>query len=446
MKDINAAEKNVTDPIIDVDSINDLIASTPKVTTGDVKNTLTKDTLTLEDINKLLSVEDIEALNLIYKAANRVKETHFGKRVVLFAPLYISNHCINGCLYCGFRKQNSLLPRKALEESETLKEAKFLADKGFKRVLLVLGEDPAFGAEYIADMVNTVQENTPIDTVHVNAPPMDRAELKKISATGAEFYQVFQETYHLPTYRTMHPTGIKKDYNYRIDVMDRVIDAGFTSVGLGALLGLYDYRFDVLATIMHARYIETHYGSEIGIGLSIPRLKPAKGTDFDNPPAPVNDEELKKITAVYRLAVPRANITVSTREEAGLRHILLKTGASQMSAASSTEPGGYTKVTDGTLAQFETTDHRIMEDVMKDLIEEGHLPSITSGPCPKDEADVISNTADAILSLKKFTRSHKLNGNTTIFEGAIKRALGDLKDSPIKKELATKLNSMETRS
>ena len=297
--------------------------------------------LCLEDSAVLLSVGDSIVLQKIFQRAGEVKEKVFGKRIVLFAPLYLSNYCTNNCLYCGFRKDNKDAVRRTLTMGEVTEEARVLEAKGFKRVLLVCGEDPKrSGIDYIVGAVEAIYKNTGIRIVHVNAPPMDIFDLKRLKASGVGVYQVFQETYHRPTYEIMHPSGKKRYYDYRLNVMDRAMEAGFEDVGIGSLLGLYDYRFDVLATIAHACYLFERFGAYAHT-ISVPRLRPAEGSPLQNMPFPVSDEDFKKIVAVYRLSVPSAGIVVSTREGEKLRDEVIHSGASQISAGSKTEPGGY---------------------------------------------------------------------------------------------------------
>ncbi|HXI09169.1 MAG TPA: [FeFe] hydrogenase H-cluster radical SAM maturase HydG, partial [Thermodesulfobacteriota bacterium] len=331
--------------------------------------------LTLEDAAVLISVEDPELREALCRTAGAVKEKTFGKRVVLFAPLYLSNYCTNGCLYCGFRGSNRSVARKALTPDEVVTEARTLVEMGFKRVLLVTGEDPRWDLGYIIDCVQAVYRSTGMRIVHVNAPPMDTRSLGRLKAAGVGVFQVFQETYHRPTYERVHPAGRKKDYDFRIEVMDRAMEAGFGDVGIGALLGLYDYRFDTLATLAHSFHLYRKFGAHAHT-ISIPRLRPASDFAMNEVPWPVSDEDFKKIAAVYRLTVPTAGVVVSTREPAGLRNSLINSGATQLSAASRTNPGGYSKEGSDTLEQFSTNDHRTLAEVMRSIVDEGGLPSL----------------------------------------------------------------------
>ena len=409
-----------------------------------------------QQVIRLLNVKKPEHLRLIYERADRVKRKVFGDRVVLFAPLYLSNYCVNSCRYCGFRSANKELPRKRLTEKEIVAEAKTLEAMGFKRLLLVVGEDPLAGVDYLVRAIRAIYRETGIRIVHLNAPPMEVEALRELKRAGYGVFQVFQETYHRPTYEEMHPQGPKKDYLWRIMVMDRALEAGFEDVGIGALLGLYDYRFDVLATIMHSNHLYRAYGTHAHT-ISIPRMRPAKGAAITPDRLrqySVTDEELKKITALYRLSVPTAGVVVSTREGASLRRELLRVGASQMSAASRTDPGGY-RHRQKTLEQFSTDDKRGLLEVMLDVIEEGRLPSLCAtcyrvGRTGSKFTSITSRglmkgfcQANAIITLKEYMLEAELDGLKGAFHKAIEKALEDIKDEKTRKYVIEKIRELE---
>ncbi len=409
-----------------------------------------------QQVIRLLNVKKPEHLRLLYERADRVKRKVFGDRVVLFAPLYLSNYCVNSCRYCGFRSANKELPRKRLTEKEIVAEAKTLEAMGFKRLLLVVGEDPLAGVDYLVRAIRAIYRETGIRIVHLNAPPMEVEALRELKRAGYGVFQVFQETYHRPTYEEMHPQGPKKDYLWRIMVMDRALEAGFEDVGIGALLGLYDYRFDVLATIMHSNHLYRAYGTHAHT-ISIPRMRPAKGAAITSDRLrqySVTDEELKKITALYRLSVPTAGVVVSTREGASLRRELLRVGASQMSAASRTDPGGY-RHRQKTLEQFSTDDKRGLLEVMLDVIEEGRLPSLCAtcyrvGRTGSKFTSITSRglmkgfcQANAIITLKEYMLEAELDGLKGAFHKAIEKALEDIKDEKTKKYVIEKIRELE---
>ncbi len=409
-----------------------------------------------QQVIRLLNVKKPEHLRLLYERADRVKRKVFGDRVVLFAPLYLSNYCVNSCRYCGFRSANKELPRKRLTEREIVAEAKTLEAMGFKRLLLVVGEDPLAGVDYLVRAIRAIYRETGIRIVHLNAPPMEVEALRELKRAGYGVFQVFQETYHRPTYEEMHPQGPKKDYLWRITVMDRALEAGFGDVGIGALLGLYDYRFDVLATIMHSNHLYRAYGTHAHT-ISIPRMRPAKGAAITSDRLrqySVTDEELKKITALYRLSVPTAGVVVSTREGAALRRELLRIGASQMSAASRTDPGGY-RHRQKTLEQFSTDDKRGLLEVMLDVIEEGRLPSLCAtcyrvGRTGSKFTSITSRglmkgfcQANAIITLKEYMLEAELDGLKGAFHKAIEKALEDIKDEKTRKYVIEKIRELE---
>jgi 2-iminoacetate synthase len=419
--------------------------------------------LSLEDTAMLLSADDPLALQRIFKKSAEVKEKVFGKRIVLFAPLYLSNYCTNNCLYCGFRKDNKDAVRKALSIDEVIQEAKILEAKGFKRILLVCGEEPKIaGIEYIIQAVNAIYKNTGIRIVHVNAPPMEIEYLKRLKKAGVGVYQAFQETYHRPTYEIMHPYGQKKDYDYRINAIDRAIDAGFEDVGIGSLLGLYNYKYDVLATIAHSQHLYEKFGSHAHT-ISVPRLRPANGSPIKDAPFPVSDIEFKRIVAVYRLAVPCAGVVVSTREGAGLRDEVMQIGASQISAGSKTEPGGYAEAVRSqqsggrskAVEQFSTNDHRSMEEMIASIAKNGLLPSLctTCYRVGRTGADFTKKTisgdmgkfcqANAILTLQEYILDYAQNGASKVGMAAIERGLAEVKEPNLKKDVLKKLDEIK---
>jgi len=419
--------------------------------------------LSLEDAAVLLSVGDHATLERIFRTAGKVKERVFGKRVVLFAPLYLSNYCTNDCLYCGFRNGNKDAVRKTLTREEIIREAMALESMGFKRLLLVCGEDPKrSGIEYIVGAVNAIYENTGIRIVHVNAPPMEVSDLKRLKETGVGVYQVFQETYYRPVYEVMHPSGRKKDYDYRLNVMDRAMEAGFEDVGIGALLGLYDYKYDVLAAIAHSQHMYKKFGSHAHT-ISVPRLRPAYGSPLKEAPHTVSDMEFKKIVAIYRLSVPCAGVVVSTREGAGLRDEVVHIGASQISAGSKTEPGGYadevrsqkSEVRSRVVEQFSTNDHRSMEEMIASILRRGLLPSLctTCYRIGRTGADFTKRTlsgdmekfcqANAILTLQEYLLDYAQNGAREMGRAAIEKGLEEIKEPGLKAEVLKKLDEIQ---
>ncbi len=330
--------------------------------------------LDLADASSLIALEDKDLWQEVFDAAGRVKEKVYGSRIVLFAPLYLSNECSNDCLYCGFRTGNREAHRKTLTVDEAVKEANLLSGRGYKRLLLVASEHAKLtGIDYFEKITEAIYKNSDIRILHANSAPMSVEEFKRLKACGIGVYQCFQETYHIPTYRHMHKTGSKADYAYRLNVMDRAIEAGFEDVGMGVLLGLYDWRWEVGALIAHSRRLITKYGFGPHT-LSVPRLQPAQGYEAGDQKYKVSDEEFKKIVAIYRLVFPYVGVVVSTREPASLRDELLSIGVSQISAGSKTSPLGY--INDDDTEQFEVGDTRGLDEVIGRIASLGMMPSL----------------------------------------------------------------------
>jgi 2-iminoacetate synthase len=367
---------------INEDKILDLLERTKRPSNYHVEKLIGKSLrlngLSPEDAAVLLNCEDDIVLNSIFTAAKQIKESIYGNRLVLFAPLYLSNRCINNCLYCGFRQENVDTGKRLLKTKEIRDETKALISQGHKRLLLVSAEDPAVNIDYLEEAIKTVYDtkegNGSIRRVNVNVAPMDAGNFKKLKDTGIGTYQSFQETYHRDTYKKLHPSGPKSDYTRRLHTCDLVQSTGIDDVGIGALFGLYDYKFEVLALLSHAMHLEDKFG----VGphtISVPRLEPAEGSKISShPPYPVSDKELKKIIAILRLAVPYTGIILSTRENAALRNDLIYLGVSQISAGSKTVPGSYSsdKKAQG---QFSISDDRSLSEVIESLTSMGFLPS-----------------------------------------------------------------------
>ncbi len=343
-----------------------------------VEKSLRLNGLSPEDAAVLLNCEDDVLLNSIFSAARQIKESIYGNRLVLFAPLYLSNRCVNDCLYCGFRRGISNNKKRLLNVNEIREETKALISQGHKRLLLVSAEDPAVDIDYLEGAIKTVYDtkegNGSIRRLNVNVAPIGVKDFSRLKDTGIGTYQLFQETYHGDTYTTLHPSGPKSDYLKRLYACDLAQKAGIDDVGIGALFGLYNYKFEVLALLFHAMHLEDAFG----VGphtISVPRLEPAQGSDIaSHPPSPVSDNELKKIIAVLRLAVPYTGIILSTRENAELRDELFYLGVSQISAGSRTVPGSYSSDKEAQ-GQFSISDDRSLSEVIEDLAGRGFIPS-----------------------------------------------------------------------
>ena len=328
----------------------------------------------------LLHIEDQETLELMLDTARQVKETIYGKRLVLFAPLYFDNICDNKCLYCAFRHGNNKIERRKLSMEEIKKEVKALIEQGHKRLLVLTGEKEKADISYLLAGIRRAYEaqtdKGDIRRINVEVAPMTIEEFKQLNELGIGTYTCFQETYHQPSYDMLHPGGPKADYNWRLSVMDRAIKGGIDDYGIGALFGLYDYRFEVVSLLMHASYLDHKYG----VGphtISVPRLNMAAGAPLDKAPHPVSDFQFKKLVAVLRLAVPYTGIILSTREPESLRDELFQHGVSQISAGSRTSPGGYKerKQREAEEEQFSLHDTRPMAEIIEQLAEKNYLPS-----------------------------------------------------------------------
>ena len=342
--------------------------------------------LDAEDVATLTTISDPELLSELFDTARQVKETIYGRRLVVFAPLYISNLCKNECLYCAFRAKNTAIKRRALNQAEIAEEVRTLEKQGHKRVLLVAGESypEQEGFQYILDAIKTVYDTKldkgEIRRVNVNIAPLSVDQFKQLKAAEIGTYQIFQETYHRTTYKDVHVRGQKTDYDWRVTAIDRAMEAGIDDVGIGVLFGLCDWRFETLAMMQHIHHLENKFG----VGphtISVPRLEPATGSDMaTHPPKPVSDIDFRKIVAIFRLAVPYTGIIMSTRETPKMRTETFALGVSQISAGSRTNPGGYVEGEDVLdEAQFSLGDHRPLDEVIADVAKLGYIPSFCTG-------------------------------------------------------------------
>ncbi len=386
--------------------IAELLAEAGKAAPPEIERILAKSRslqrLSLGETAALLAIEDEASLEKIYQAAAYVKDTIYGRRVVLFAPLYISNLCSNACLYCAFKSDNALTRRRALTVEEIKEQTSWLLTRGHKRILIVSGEPPeaASAVDYYTDAVKAVYSAGigphRIKRANINVAPLSVGDFRKLKASGIGTYQLFQETYHEATYRRVHPKGPKSDPDNRIDAVDRAFTAGIDDVGVGVLYGLYDYRFETLALLAHVEHLEKTFN----VGphtISVPRIEPACGSELSlHAPYPVSDGDFKKLVAVLRLAVPYTGIILSTRENAAMRDELLHLGVSQMSAESCTSPGGYaTESGQQEQTQFDISDQRSLDEVAASLIAHGFIPSFCAA-CYRTE-----RTGEAFMNLAR---------------------------------------------
>ncbi|MBF0207378.1 MAG: [FeFe] hydrogenase H-cluster radical SAM maturase HydG [Oligoflexia bacterium] len=366
-----------------------------------LKNSLDGERPTPKDVLTLLEIKDPELLQELYRTANQIKNTIYGNRIVIFAPLYLSNFCQNECLYCAFRKGNLKLKRNSLDQNDIISETKALLEQGHKRLLLVMGESnensSQLGLDYMIESISTIysvecptssaaitdtKHKNRIRRINVNMAPLSVEGFKKLQQSKIGTFQIFQETYHQPTYKLVHPKGPKSDYDFRLHTIDRAFQAGIPDVGIGVLFGLHDYRYEILALLQHITHLENTYG----VGphtISVPRIEPAFGSELSyNIPSAVDDETFCKIMAVLRIAVPYTGIILSTRENKETRTKALQLGISQISAGSRTNPGGYSDFKNDDkrdAEQFSLGDHRTLLEVIKDLTSLGYIPSFCTG-------------------------------------------------------------------
>lgn len=359
--------------------------------------------LSAAEVAVLLKVTHQDLLNELFDAAAQVKKAIYGSRIVLFAPLYLSSHCINNCTYCGYRKDNQEQLRRRLTLPEVKEEVEILQSLGHKRLALEVGEDPVnCPIDYVTDAISEIYkiktQNGSIRRVNVNIAATTIDEYRKLKAANIGTYILFQETYHRPTYSSLHPTGPKRDYNWHTTAMDRAMQAGIDDVGIGVLYGLYDYQYETVAMFLHAEHLETTFG----VGphtISVPRLRPASSIDIDKFPFLVSDEQFEKVIAIIRLAVPYTGMILSTRESPELRDKLIHYGISQISAGSCTGVGGYQHVyknhEKANGMQFETGDQRSPNEIIRMLCEKNFIPSYCTA-CYRQ-----GRTGDRFMSLAK---------------------------------------------
>ncbi len=356
--------------------------------------------LTHREASVLLSCEIPEKIEEMYALAEEIKKAFYGNRIVIFAPLYLSNYCVNGCVYCPYHKKNSHIARKKLTQEEVAKEVIALQDMGHKRLAIEAGEDPVMNPiEYILECIKTIysvkHKNGAIRRVNVNIAATTVENYRRLKEAGIGTYILFQETYHKESYLKLHPTGPKHDYDYHTEAMDRAMQGGIDDVGLGVLFGLELYKYEFAGLLMHAEHLEAVYG----VGphtISVPRIKHADDIDpsaFDNG---ISDEIFAKICALIRIAVPYTGMIISTRESQQVREKVIRLGVSQVSGASRTSVGGYTEEERPTdTEQFDVSDQRTLDEVVRWLMDLGYIPSFCTA-CYRE-----GRTGDRFMSLCK---------------------------------------------
>jgi len=346
-----------------------------------VDKSLAKQRLNPDETAALINVTNPELKELILEGAHTLKERIYGNRIVLFAPLYVGNECINDCVYCGFRISNKECNRATLSREELIAETEALEDKGHKRLIMVYGEHPEYSPEYIAETVQTVynvkHNKGEIRRVNINAAPLDIEGFRTVKSVGIGTYQIFQETYNEEAYKKLHPRGPKSNFLWRLYGLDRAMQAGIDDLGIGALMGLYDWHFEVMGLLYHTIHLETLFG----VGphtISFPRIEPANGTDFTmHPPYQVSDEDFKLLIAAIRLSVPYTGMILTAREPIAVRDEVMRYGISQIDAGSSIGVGDYAHKDEESKrkSQFVLGDTRSLDDVIYELATGGYIPS-----------------------------------------------------------------------
>ncbi len=425
--------------------------------------------LTPREVAALIQLEDEELLEKMFTTALAIKQKIYGKRLVLFAPLYLSNYCINDCVYCGYGCRNKTTTRKKLTMEEIREEVKALEELGHKRLMLDMGEDPVrTPIEYVTEAMKTIydttKDNGAIRRINVQIAATTVEEYKMLKEAGIGTYILFQETFHRETYAKMHPSGPKRDYDWHTTAIDRAMEGGIDDVGVGVLFGLYDYRFEVVALMLSISHLEEKFG----IGphtISFPRMRAAAGVNLESFPYLVNDSQFKKIVAVLRLAVPYTGMILSTREKPDYRDEVIDLGISQMSAGSCVGVGGYKaqldKVKKGLhtvkedSAQFQVEDHRSPDEILRHICQSGYIPSYCTA-CyrkgrtgdrfmPLAKSGQIQNVCqpNAILTFKEYLMDYASPETREIGEKTIEKHLEMITNPKVKQMTIDELKKIE---
>ena len=409
----------------------------------------------------LLECEETDLIERIYQLARDIKQKFYGNRIVMFAPLYLSNYCVNGCVYCPYHFKNKTIHRKKLSQEEIRAEVIALQDMGHKRLALEAGEHPLINPiEYILESINTIysikHKNGAIRRVNVNIAATTVENYRRLHDAGIGTYILFQETYNKANYEALHPTGPKKDYAWHTEAMDRAMQGGIDDVGIGVLFGLETYRYDFIGLLMHAEHLEATYG----VGphtISVPRLCKADDVDTANFKNAVPDDIFYRIVAVTRIAVPYTGMIISTRESARCRERLLQLGISQISGGSRTSVGGYAtpEPADENSSQFDIADHRSLDEVVEWLLSLNHIPSFCTA-CYRQgrtgdrfmtllKNGQISNCClpNALLTLKEYIRDYASPATRAKGEAMIERLLHTVPNERVRSKAAAYLKEIE---
>ena len=417
--------------------------------------------LTHREASVLLACEMPDKIQVMYELARKIKDEYYGNRIVLFAPLYLSNYCINGCVYCPYHMKNKHIARKKLTQEEIIKEVTALQDMGHKRLAIELGEDPVNNPiEYVLECIDTIysikHKNGAIRRVNVNIAATTVENYKKLKDAGIGTYILFQETYNKNSYEQLHPTGPKHDYAYHTEAMDRAMDGGIDDVGLGVLFGLEMYRYEFAGLLMHAEHLEAVHG----VGphtISVPRVKRADDIDPDMFDNGISDDIFAKLCALIRISVPYTGMIISTRESQSVREKVLPLGVSQISGASRTSVGGYAEPEpeEENSAQFDVSDNRTLDEVVNWLMKLGHVPSFCTA-CYREgrtgdrfmalcKSKQILNCChpNALLTLKEYLLDYASDETKEIGNEVIARELEKIPNPKAKETCIKHLNNIE---
>jgi len=426
-----------------------------------IAKSLAKRRLNLGEVACLLNADSPELIEEIKQGAKTLKSTVYGNRIVLFAPLYIGNKCLNDCTYCGFRSSNAEAVRKTLSDEEIVKEIESLEDEGQKRLILVYGEHAEYSPEFIAHTVkiayNVKKGNGEIRRVNINAAPLDVEGFKIVKASGIGTYQVFQETYHPEAYQTYHLRGRKADYSYRLTATDRAQEGGIDDVGIGVLFGLYDWKYEVLGLVRHVNHLEACYN----VGphtISFPRIKDSSGMDLQTPYF-VSDVDFTRLVAILRLAVPYTGMILTAREPALLRDEIIQFGVSQIDGGTKIELGSYSEKANAekniTRGQFHINDDRALNEIIDEVLEQEMIPSFCTA-CYRlgrtgehfmefSVPGFIKRfcTPNAILTLAEYLVDYAPENTANKGWEAINRNIGKLDDEKTKASICEKIEQIK---
>ncbi len=407
--------------------------------------------LSHREASVLLACTEPTRVKKMYDLAEQIKKDFYGNRIVMFAPLYLSNYCVNGCVYCPYHYKNKHIARKKLSQEDIVREVTALQDMGHKRLAIEAGEDPVNNPiEYILECINTIysikHKNGAIRRVNVNIAATTVENYRKLKEAGIGTYILFQETYHKESYEKLHPTGPKHNYDYHTEAMDRAMEGGIDDVGLGVLFGLELYKYEFCGLLMHAEHLEAYKG----VGphtISVPRIKHADDIDPDAFDNGIDDETFAKICALIRLSVPYTGMIISTRESKAVREKVIRLGVSQISGASRTSVGGYyePEPEDENSAQFDVSDNRTLDEVVRWLMEMGYIPSFCTA-CYREgrtgdrfmsllKAGQIQNCClpNALMTLKEYLEDYATEPTKVLGEKMLKSELENIPNPKVKK-------------